>query len=118
MVTLSSKDTLASLDDSVTITAYFTENLPAPYSSSARYVRDMLEEFRAASKGKVSFEFIDPAAQETEKDKEQKKEVKRDIFGRQFREQTQQEKDLASQGIQPVEIRVVESDQQQTKRAY
>ena len=113
-----SKDTLKSLDDEVTVTAYFTNDLPAPYSSSARYVRDLLEEFRAASKGKLSFEFIDPAAQETDKDKEAKREVKQDIFGRRFRDQTAQEKELAAVGIQAVEIRVVQDDQQQTKRAY
>ncbi len=113
-----SKDTMAALEEPVTVTAYFTENLPAPYSSNARYVRDLLEEFRAASKGKLAFEFIDPASQETDKDKESKREVKRDIFGRQFREQTTVEKDLAQVGVQPVEIRVVEADQQQTKRAY
>lgn len=113
-----SKETMAGLEEPVTVTAYFTENLPAPYSSNARYVRDLLEEYRAASKGKLAFEFIDPASQETEKDKESKREVKRDIFGRQFREQTSVEKELASAGVQPVEIRVVEADQQQTKRAY
>ncbi|WP_224365150.1 GldG family protein [Hyalangium versicolor] len=113
-----SKDTMAGLEDPVTVTAYFTENLPAPYSGNARYVRDLLAEYRSASKGKLSFEFIDPSAQETEADKETKREVKRDIFGRQFREPTSVEKELSSLGIQPVEIRVVEQDQMQTKRAY
>ena len=113
-----SKDTMKGLEDPVTVTAYFTENLPAPYSSNARYVRDLLAEYRAASKGKVSFEFIDPSAQETDADKETKREVKRDIFGRQFRDQTSVERDLESLGIQPVELRVVEQDQMQTKRAY
>lgn len=113
-----SKETLTALTEPVTITAYFTENLPAPYSSNARYVRDLLEEFRAASKGQVAFEFIDPAGQETEKDKETKREVKQDIFGRRFREPTSVEKELTSAGVQPVELRVIEDDQQQTRRAY
>ena len=113
-----SKDTLSALDEPVTITAYFTENLPAPYSSNARYVRDLLEEFRSASKGQVAFEFIDPAGQETEQDKETKREVKQDIFGRRFREPTSVEKELTSEGVQPVELRVIEDDQQQTRRAY
>jgi gliding-associated putative ABC transporter substrate-binding component GldG len=112
------KDTMGALEEPVVVTAYFTENLPAPYSSNARYVRDLLEEFRAASKGKLAFEFIDPQSQETEADKETKKEVKQDIFGRRFREPTSIEKELTGQGIQPVEIRVIEEDQQQTKRAY
>lgn len=112
------RDTMAALDEPVTVTAYFTNELPAPYASNARYVRDLLEEFRAASKGKVAFEFIDPAAQETEADKEAKREVKQDIFGRRFREPTSVEKELTEAGVQPVEIRVIEDDQQQTKRAY
>ncbi len=112
------KDTMAALEEPVVVTAYFTEQLPAPYSSNSRYVRDLLEEFRAASKGKLAFEFVDPQSQETDADKEAKKEVKQDIFGRRFREKTSIEKELEGQGIQPVEIRVIEEDQQQTKRAY
>lgn len=118
--TLSSatKETMGALEEPVTITAYFTENLPAPYASNAAFVRDLLEEYRAASKGKVAFEFIDPAEKETDADKETKREVKRDVFGRQFREPTAIEKELAQTGVQPVEIRVIQDDQQQTKRAY
>ncbi|HYO56991.1 GldG family protein [Archangium sp.] len=113
-----SQDTMAGLEEPVTVTAYFTEDLPPPYSSNARYVRDLLEEFRAASKGRLSFEFLDPMSQETAEDKETKKETKRDIFGRVFREPTSVERELAQVGVQPVEIRVIEDDQMQTKRAY
>jgi gliding-associated putative ABC transporter substrate-binding component GldG len=113
-----SKDTMRGLQDPIHVKAYFTEKLPPPYAGNARYVRDLLQEFRASAKGQLSFEFIDPMSQETAQDKEAKKEVKRDIFGRTFREPTSMEKELASAGVQPVEIRVVESDQIQTKRAY
>ena len=109
------RETLNGLEEPITVTAYFTEQLPPPYSANARYVRDLLEELRAQSHGKVRFEFIDPSAAG---EKEGKKELKRDIFGRTFREPTEIEKELASTGIQPVEIRVVEEDQVQTKRAY
>lgn len=113
-----SADLVGSLTDEVTVTAYFTDDLPPPYSSNARYVRDLLEEYRAASKGKLAFEMFDPATRETEKDKEARKEVKRDVFGRTFREPTEQEKTLTEAGLQPVEIRVIADDQQQTKRAW
>jgi gliding-associated putative ABC transporter substrate-binding component GldG len=113
-----SRDTMAGLEDPVTVTAYFTEELPPPYSSNARYVRDLLEELRAASKGRLSFEFLDPMSQETAEDQETKRETKRDIFGRVFREPTSVERELAQVGVQPVEIRVIEDDQMQTKRAY
>lgn len=112
------RETLSKLEDPIKITAYFTDKLPAPYSSNARYVRDLLDEYRAASGGKVAFEMIDPMAQETAEDKEAKRELKQDIFGRRFREPTSVEKELAQAGVQPVEIRVIEEDQVQTKRAY
>ena len=111
------KTTLAALEDPVTVTCYFTDNLPPPLSSNARYVRDLLEEFRAQSKGKVGFEFIDPASQETEEDKAKKKEVKRTILGT-TREQTSVEQKLGESGIQPVQVRVVEQDQAQQKNVY
>ncbi|MBL90948.1 MAG: ABC transporter permease [Myxococcales bacterium] len=113
-----SQETAEALEDQVTISAYFTSDLPPPYSSYSRYVRDLLQEYRAASKGKVAFEFVDPTSQETAEDKEKKKEMKRDIFGRPVREATSVEQELATLGVQPVEIRVLEDDQQQTKRAY
>ncbi len=120
MYTLSdaTKETLGALDDQVTITAYFTADLPAPYSTISSHVRDTLEEFRSASKGKVSFEFIDPAQQETDKDKETKREVKRDVFGRAFRQQTSVEKELASQGIKSIPLPVVQEDARGTRDAW
>ena len=112
------KETLKDLDNPVKVTAYFTENLPPPFSENARTLKDLLEEYRAASKGNLSFEFVDPQSQETQEDKDKKKEVKRDIFGRQVREKTSVETELEGVGIQPVEVRVFEEDQAQTKRAY
>ena len=113
-----SVETVKNLADTMTVSAYFTENLPPPYAQHARYVKDLLEEYLAASKGKFAFEFTDPASAETEEDKAKRKETKRDIFGRVIREQTSIETELAEVGLQPVEIRVIEEDQQQTKRAY
>jgi gliding-associated putative ABC transporter substrate-binding component GldG len=53
----SSRKLVQKLEDPVVITAYFTPDLPDPYNAFARYTRDMLVEYRAASKGKVRFEF-------------------------------------------------------------
>lgn len=113
-----SVDTVSTLDDVLTVSAYFTEGLPTPYAQHARYVKDLLEEYRSSSNGNFAFEFIDPAKEETAEDKEIKKEVKRDIFGRMMREPTSIETRLSSLGVQPVEIRILQDDQQQTKRAY
>jgi ABC-type uncharacterized transport system involved in gliding motility auxiliary subunit len=109
---------MRALGDTMVVTAYFTDGMPPPYSSYARYIRDMLEEYRAASNGKLAFEFIDPLKEESDEDKIKKKEVTQDMFGAAVRAPTSVESELMNLGIQPVEIRVFEDDQQQTKRAY
>ena len=110
--------TVTSLTDPLTIRAYFTADLPPPYGAHARYVRDLLEEYFARSGGNVRYEFVDPVSTETEEDKEKKKELKRDLFGRAVREQTSVERELAALGIQPVQVRVNEGDKVEVKRAY
>ena len=91
--------TLQSLEDPVTIEAYFTGELPPPYSNHARYVRDLLEEYYNEGSGNISYQFIDPVAAETDEDKEKKKNVQQDIFGRTVREATALEEKLAQLGI-------------------
>lgn len=113
-----SKETVQNLKDTLTVSAYFTEGLPPPYAQHARYVNDLLEEYLASSNGKFAFEFIDPQALESSEEKQEKKNVQRDIFGRLVREATSIEKELGELGVEPVEIRVLSEDQQQTKRAY
>jgi gliding-associated putative ABC transporter substrate-binding component GldG len=110
--------TLKELEDPVTIRAYFTKDLPPPFSTQSRYVHDLLEEYYTNSGGKLVYEFIDPTSAETEEDKDKKKDVKRDIFGRQVREQTSVEKELAGLGISPVQVQVNEGDKLEVKRAY
>lgn len=107
-------ETLDGLQDPVTITAYFSDELPPPFSAHARYVRDLLEEYRAASRGRVSFEFVDPATA----GEAGTEPGKRDLFGRAVRTPTSVEQELAGLGIEPVELRVIEQDQAQTRRAY
>ncbi len=113
-----SKETVENLSDMVTVSAYFTEGLPPPYAQNSRYVNDLLEEYLAAAKGKFAFEFLDPTKAETTQDKEKKKNKQKNIFGQIVREATSVENELGNLGLQPVEIRVIEDDQQQTKRAY
>lgn len=110
--------TLEELKDPVTVRAYFSKDLPPPLSSHARYVRDLLEEYYANADGNLRYEFIDPLSEETEADKEKKKDVKQDIFGRAVREQTSVELELSGLGIAPVQVRVNEDDKLEVKRAY
>jgi len=47
-----------SLTDRLEVTAYFTEDLPPPFNATERYVRDILSEYEAASRGKISARFV------------------------------------------------------------
>lgn len=49
-----------SLEDPVLIRFYLTPGLPQPYESHGRYMRDLLQEFRSAGRGKVTVETIAP----------------------------------------------------------
>ena len=113
-----SKETVRNLSAPVTVQAYFTKDLPPPYATNARYVKDLLEEYYTAAADNFRYEFIDPMAEETDDDKEKKKDVKQDIFGRQVREATSVEKEMQTLGIPPVQVRVNEDDKLEVKRAY
>ncbi|MES1158110.1 MAG: GldG family protein [Haliangium ochraceum] len=55
-----SKDIAKSLPDFLTVKAYISDGLPPEMKSLSRYVRDLLEEYRSNSKGKLRFEAVDP----------------------------------------------------------
>jgi gliding-associated putative ABC transporter substrate-binding component GldG len=88
-----SKDLMASLDDKVTVNAYFTEDLPSPYSDYRRAVLDILNEFRAYSGGNLQFTFINPEGEKGDQE-------------------------AARQGIAQAQVQVVKEDQFEAKRAY
>ena len=90
----SSRKLVRDLSDPVIVKAYFTPDLPAPYNAYERYVRDLLEEYRAASRGKVRFEFelSNPSAE--------------------F------EKSAGEAGLVPIQFEQMGSDQLQIRRGY
>lgn len=55
-----SRRVVAELDETLTITAYFTNDLPAPFNATERYVRDILDEYESASNGNVIVRFVSP----------------------------------------------------------
>jgi gliding-associated putative ABC transporter substrate-binding component GldG len=57
-----SKDVVRNLPDYVTVKAYISKDLPPELTAVSRYVRDLLDEYRTYSKGKLRFEAIDPGA--------------------------------------------------------
>jgi gliding-associated putative ABC transporter substrate-binding component GldG len=54
------KNILNDLQEPVTITAYFSGNLPPQLEQIKREFRDMLSEYANRSGGRVAFEFVDP----------------------------------------------------------
>lgn len=88
-----SKKIVGSLDDRVTVKAYFTEDLPSPYNNNRRAVLDILNDYKAYSKGNLQFEFINPEGEKAEQDAQQ-------------------------QGIAPVQVQVVNQDKLEVKRGY
>jgi gliding-associated putative ABC transporter substrate-binding component GldG len=88
------KNILRSLKEPVTITAYFSEELPSEFLQLRRDFKEELIEYSNRSKGKVQFEFINP-----NKD-----------------EETEQK--AVQEGINPVLINVREKDQVKQQKAY
>lgn len=90
----SSRKLVKDLEDPVIIKAYFTPDLPPPYNIYERYTRDLLSEYRSASRGRVRFEFAlsHPPAE--------------------F------EKKASEAGLAPIQFEQVGSDQIQVRRGY
>lgn len=82
------------LDDPVTIKAFFSEDLPAPYAANRRFLKDKLDEYRAYGGRNIQYDFIDPIGSD-----ELRAEAER------YR-------------IPAVQIQVVEDDNLQIKNVY
>lgn len=63
-----SKRIVGELDDKVIVKAYFTEDLPAPYNNTARYLKDELDEYKAYSNGNLEYQFIDAGEDQAQKE--------------------------------------------------
>lgn len=87
------RNILKNLDDQVTVTAYFSGNLPPDIGKVKRDFQNLLVEFAAVSKGKLDYEFIEPSSD-------------------------QQKQEAANLGIRPVMINVREKDQVKQQQAF
>lgn len=94
--TLSSatKDILEDLDDVVTVTAYFTKDLPPQLQKVRQDFEDLLIEYENRSDGLVVYEFINP------------------------NESDEEEQNAQQKGINPLMVNVTEKDQVKQMRAY
>ncbi|MEN6445245.1 MAG: Gldg family protein [Candidatus Cloacimonas sp.] len=66
-----SKDAVKTLKDNMVVKLYSSKDLPAQMSASDRYVKDLLEEYKQAGKGKFHYDFITGLTQEELKNKAQ-----------------------------------------------
>jgi gliding-associated putative ABC transporter substrate-binding component GldG len=56
-----SKELVSNLNDRLTIKAFISDDLPSPHNNDARYLKDLLDDYKAYSNGYLQYEFIDPA---------------------------------------------------------
>jgi ABC-type uncharacterized transport system involved in gliding motility auxiliary subunit len=59
-----SKRLAGSLEDQLEIVAYFSKDLPPPHNATGRYVRDLLSEYKDASRGKIVLRYVEPDTDE------------------------------------------------------
>lgn len=64
----SSRQLVENLNDRLTIKAYITDDLPSPHNGDARYLKDLLDDYRAYSNGNLQYEIIDPAKEGKEQE--------------------------------------------------
>ena len=88
------EDILKSLTDVVTVTAYFSEDVPPQLQSIRNDFQDLLAEYQNTSDDKVVYEFVNPNVDE------------------------QSEQQAQQQGIIPQQIAVRERDKVSQQRAY
>ena len=88
------KDIIQNLEDPVTVTAYFSEDIPQQLVQIKEDFQEMLVEYSTLSKGMIDYEFIDPSGN------------------------TEKEQEAAQNGIQPLMVQVREKDQSKQQRAY
>lgn len=88
------KNILKDLKEPVTITAYFSDNLPPQLDQVKRDFRDMLVEYASRSKGMINYDFVNPL-----KDNKLKAQAQKD-------------------GVNQIQIQVQQKDQVQAQIAY
>ncbi len=88
------KDILRNLENPVTVTAYFNEDLPPDLEKIKKDFQEMLVEYRNTSKNMVEYQFVDPSAS------------------------PEKEQEAGQSGIRPVMINIREKDQSKQQKAF
>ena len=61
-----SKQAVKTLEEPLSVKAFFTDNLPAPYSTVYQYIKDILVEYKGSANKNFSYEFADMSKPENE----------------------------------------------------
>jgi ABC-2 type transport system permease protein len=97
-----SREVVESLSEPLTIKAFFTKDLPAPYNNNERYLKDLLQEYAIYANKFFNYEFYNVSAAEGE-----------------ITDNARENQELANNyGIHPIQIQVVEKDEVKFQRAY
>ena len=70
-----SKNTIQYLSGRLIVKAYFSEDLPPQLADVKRYTKDILTEYKIASKGKIRFEFVSMSDEAKFKEDAQKNQI-------------------------------------------
>lgn len=88
------KDILEDLDETVTVTAYFSENMPPNLERIKTSFEDLLTEYSSRSGGNIEYKFVNP------------------------NESEELEQEAMKEGMQPGMVNVRERDQMKQQRVY
>ena len=89
-----SKKAVRNLDDQLVIKAFFSKDMPFPYNTNSQFLKDKLDEYKSYSKGKLTYEFVDPVDNE------------------------ELEKEAQKYGIPAVQVNAVEKDKIEVKKVF
>jgi len=97
-----SKEAVSTLSEPLTINVFFTRNLPAPYNTVERYIKDLLAEYSLYSNNYFNYRFYDVNPEdESGADKS-----------------AENRKLAGDYGIYPIQIQAYEKDEVKFKKAY
>ncbi len=97
-----SREAVSTLSEPLTINVFFTRNLPAPYNTIERYLKDLLAEYSLYSNRYFNYRFFDVTAE--------------DEGGSD--ESAENRKLAGDYGIYPIQIQAYEQDEVKFKKAY
>ncbi|MCK4236795.1 MAG: Gldg family protein, partial [Candidatus Krumholzibacteria bacterium] len=97
-----SREAVATLSEPLTISVFFTKNLPAPHNNTERYLHDLLEEYSVHSNDYFNYRFCNVSAEEGDISEEAKRNQQM----------------AQNYGIYPIQIQNIEQDEVKFQKAY